>query len=283
MLNIVTHPHSPEDYVKLLERGLHVDVPMGGDRRARIGTLSAIGADPLDGIQGNIYRYTKIDMNSPWLNTESGKEVDPLNIHELVDIPDNLRPNLSTIWYNFYPRSHRLVFETERNDPHTGKPVSFSPSTAQLFFQKVFNTLKTDFDTIRVTVVQDHETLETIFSLPYLRKLEIKIERPNPTDGRFAQMMARQLEKENVHDFEQIMVSKSADGLKPTKRTKGVAKVATTDGYVYAEGNDEEGEKVTLKTTLKPVEARRYFDGNEGFLAAFFKAASSLLQTYKAK
>lgn len=281
MLNIVTHPHSAESYLQLFDDSIKVDVRMGGDLRARISSVAPMGSDPLDGIQGYIFRSTKLDLDSPALDMKSGKAIDPEELKGLL--PEDVQPNLAMIWFNFFPKSHRLVFDMEPTNPKTGKKISFAASTAQLFFQKAFNAIqhKTKFNTIKVTIIQNHETLRKIFLLPRLKRLEIYIDRPNPTDGPFETQLDRQLEEENTDTYKQEQTSSHREGLQPSDRTKALAHLATANGYVKAKGNNQAGKLVTLKTTDKPVEMVVNYDKNQGFGNAFSEAASRLVSAYR--
>lgn len=284
MLNVVTHPHSPSSYVDLFKIALNFPVKMGGDHRAVVGTWSPIVKDdPIDGIQGYIFRYTELDMDGAWLDMVTRKKIEPEELEELVSVPENFKPGFSSIWFNFYPKTHRLVFEVETKDYTTGKASSFSQSTAQLFFQRLFNRIKdkTRFSSIDVTIVQSHETLRKIFSLPSLQSLEIVINRPNPTDGTFEEQIERQLQEEKTTHFEQLMVSKEMGGLKPSSRTQALAKVAMSNGYVEAKGKEATGQKVVLKTIEKPVELITSYDPKQGLAYAFLEAAKKLIAAYR--
>lgn len=284
MLNIVTQPHTPQGYLDLFQLALNHPIKMGGDHRAVVGTWSPIEEnDPIEGIQGYIFRYTEIDMDGAWLDTITKKKIDPEELEKLVKVPENVKPGFSSIWFNFYPKTHRLVFEVETKDYTTGKPASFAPSTAQLFFQRLFNRIihKTNFTTIKVTIVQSHETLKKIFSLPSLQKLEIVINKPNPNDGTFEEQIARQLHEEKATYFEQLLASKDASGLKPSERTQALAKVAASNGYVAAKGKTSNGQKVVLKTIEKPVSFISEYDPKQGLAFAFLEAARKLITAYK--
>lgn len=285
MVNVVTHPHSPEGYVELFRKALNVPVSMGGDLRAKLGTWAPINSDPLNGIQGNIFRYSEIDMDSPWLDTEAGKMVDPEELEQRVNVPESLKPSFSTIWFNFYPKTHCIVFEVLKKDYTTGKIYHFAPSTAQLFFQKLFNRVqtKTKFTSIHVTIIQSQETLRKIFSHPRLTSLDIVVDRPNPTDGTVEEEIERQLEEENVTRFEQFMSSSEPEGLKPSERTKALAQVATSNGYVEAIGQVSKGKKVLFKTIDKPVEDVSYYDPKQGLGASFYQAAQRIIEVYKSE
>lgn len=251
---------------------------MIGDQKAMIGNCFPIGNNPLDGVQGSIFRFTEIDLDSPWLNTLTGKEISPDEVHDLVAVPESLKPNFSLVWYNFFPRTHKLVFELERNDPVTKKRSTFGAETARKFFQRVFANAKisAQYQQIEVTIVQKTDTLREIFSMPVLRKLDIVINRPNPTDGTFEEMIEQQLESERASKFAQHMESKDKKGLAPSETTKALAEVALSNGHVEGHVTDPQGVRRKILTIKAPVQEVRMYDPEQGFGHAFTAAARQI-------
>ena len=269
ILNVVLHPHTETAYASLLQKAFDLKriIPLDGDRRAYLGSCIPFSSNPADGFEGNIYRFTQINQDQPWLNMLTGNEADPDEVEADVAIPQHLKPNFSAIRYNFFPKKHKLVFEIARRDPTTNKPTNFSPAMAEKFFDRLFsdNSLRTEFADFEITIEQSSETLEEIFSIFHLRDLKILIKKPNPNDGDIEEEIERQLEEENVDSLEQTLKSKdSNEGLKPSQRTKVYAKVALSNGFVFGSGYDEEGDKKEFKTANKPQIYNGEFEPESG-------------------
>ena len=259
---------------------LNSKVAIDKDRRAYLGSCFPIGSNPLDGLEGNIYRFVYIDWDQPWLNTLTGNKADPDEVENNVAIPEHLKPNFSAIRYNFFPRTHRLVFEITRLDPTTHKPTSFPPVMAEKFFRKLFsdNSIQLAYPDIEITIEQSNETLDEIFSISTLRTLEIFIKRPNPNDGDLEQEIERQLAKERADSLLRIIKAKEdKNGLNPSQRTKVQAKIALANGYVQGSGYDAEGNRREYKTEDKPTikEGEYNPDGGQGYSRAFTELAEA--------
>src|SRR5690606_24644062 len=78
-INITTHPHTPEDYVRLLiaARRSNIAVPIYGKSLGTIGFLTSLKrGDPLKGVYGEFHRYFDIEIDGRWYNLEKGKQAD---------------------------------------------------------------------------------------------------------------------------------------------------------------------------------------------------------------
>lgn len=209
----------------------------------------------------------------------TGKEADPDEIEKNVEIPNHLKPNFCAIRYNFFPKTHKLVFEIERRDPTSNKPTSFSPSMAEKFFRRLFaeNAIRKEFPDVELTIEQSSETLDEIFQIHRLRTLQIVIKRPNPNDGEIEEEIERQLEEERVDVLEQEIKSKEdKEGLKPSQRTKVLSNIALSNGYVYGFGHDHEGNRKELKTENKPRVHEGAYRTGQTYSSAFTELAEEV-------
>jgi hypothetical protein len=280
-INIATDPKSPESYVELWKRlfDLRKPIALPNDQALMIGSIEAVGSPSEPNFQGSLYRFTMIDTAKPWFLLDEGKEADPAQVRREVRIPANLRPNLVTFRYEFFPRGHRLV--VERTNDHG---ESLSPS----YVERLISTLTVDpviaegFVTIEATVETDDEKIEEIVTSPSLTSLEITVKRPNPDDDSDADEVEvfRKLKEEGARKKTIKLQAASGKAIVPNRETQTFARVARSNGNVIAKERKEDGRLRTLSTKEHPLIEQQSYDPNQTTRAsAFSEAARKLLRS----
>jgi len=279
-LNITLHPHKPADYVDLWGRlfDLRKYVDIGRDQAAMIGALEpAIPDEPLAGYVGLIYRFTVIDVNKGWFDLESGEEADQATVRKEIRIPPNLRPNLSTFMYRFFPRSHRLVVEHKNALGETLSPKSV---------EKMLDHLTADariqdrFKSIDVTMEQSKEVIEDIITGRVLKRLTITVKRPNPDDDSDddEKIVLGEMIREDVRTKVVDLQSMPGKGIKPSERTKSFVRVAASNGKVEATTETTDGKRVPVSSREHPrVEPVYYNPNKQDHGSAFLNAAGDFV------
>lgn len=109
------------------------------------------------------------------------------------------------------------------------------------------------FGLVEADVVKSYGEVERIINLPKLKELRIVIRRPNPDDvsGAFASRIEERLREQNGEEYEEIIRSKDADGLKPDERTRKLAIVGAENGEVSGK-SIVNGVQVSHTTKEKP-------------------------------
>lgn len=252
-LNIAMHsPHSPRRYVQMmndvfkLQRMVRLRKVYG----AMLGTLYAARQGSPDlGLNGEIYRFLKLDPNEPWFNSAT-REVATEGELRSIKIPEHLLPHLQRIPFVFRPMTHRLYFAAkDRTD-------SLGPLVAQRLFDQLLAPLinEMDYPSIEVTVMPDQDSIERILRMPALETLTIKLVRPNADDGDDDQSRwLAKLETERARRIELRLVAERNATLQPDEETQIMAKVAATNGSVFATGRDVQGLPIQESTTAKPL------------------------------
>jgi hypothetical protein len=111
------------------------------------------------------------------------------------------------------------------------------------------------FEEINVVVSPSSESLDRIFKLPNLRKLEININRPNPDDlDAEEDKIFKKLDNQNAKKQEFVLTAIPKQGIVPDKDTKILARVAANNGSVMATGYDAEEQRVFISTEDHPWE-----------------------------
>jgi Domain of unknown function (DUF4747)/pfkB family carbohydrate kinase len=184
------------------------------------------------------------------LGALAAAEVTDEEMQPVVDaLPPNLEPNFRPFMYILNQAEHLVLVEI-RNE--SGQ--RFAPSRAERMFERLFEGLPADLPEVDITVIPEEETLEKIFAIKRLRKLEIFILRPNPDDlGEDYKRIMGLLEQEGARSqrIEKIKAAKKPT-LTPSEETRRLAIIGSTNGYVSGEGKDESGTTVFESTKDHP-------------------------------
>lgn len=246
-------PHTPERYVELFRKAKNIKQPIGlrGEEAAILGPMDFRTYENSKGhISGEIYKFLNIDETAKWFNTIKNEPATEEETNAIV-IPSELRPNLKTIEFVFHPHNHKLFF-INKDRHHT-----LSPQLAEKFFQKLFDMTceKNNIPAVTVTAVPDKESIEEIFSIPTLKKIEITLARPNPDDFEAAERkFLKKLEKQNAKRIETALIALPGQSLQPDDETRILAQVAASNGKVVGYGLDSHGKRIQESTKDKPMD-----------------------------
>lgn len=252
-INISMHaPHSPQGYVDLFQKAYRLKriATRGKSDGYLLGALyDAKNAVAKNELQGEIYRFTNIDPNAPWFNTQTGKPADDADT-EQISIPGNLHPNLERILFIFRPKEHRFWYVSK------DRKVTMGPSIAEGFLQQLFDEVsrKHDMPPVEVTVKPDEAAVDEVLSIHRITKLIFEFKRPNADDaGDVEQRIMQRMEQRNINRIREEMTSNDPDGIEPDDEMKLEAQVAASNGHVEAKGYDAVGMSATESTRAKPA------------------------------
>ncbi len=261
-LNVAMHaPHSPQRYVELFRAVFRQKrvARLGKVFGAMVGSLYPLDrADHSKGLEGEIYRFLKLDPNEPWFNTATKEAASEDEVQQIV-IPDHLLPHLQRIPFVFHANTHRLFFVSK--DRHD----TFGPSAAKRLLDQVFQPLTSKglFPEVEVTVVPDKESLDRIFAMARLSTLVIDLVRPNADDGDDEeQRWLRRLADQESRRMKVELTAERGGTVLPDADTISMAKVAARNGTVRAQGRDAVGNKVTESTTDRPMVTAAHVDSD---------------------
>lgn len=269
--NIVTHPHSPENYIEIFKKALSLKqaIKIHGDRHALLRTAwedSEVLSKKAQPIFGEICTYIKLDADA-WFHLI---EAEPATEEEagLIEIPGDLVPHLKRIHYVFYPEKHLFVYVTKDNSYG-----SISPRQMSNYLEKLLNdnriTEVASFDKVEVRMVQSQDTIDEMLSDMCIDKLTIRVDRPNDTGGDYEQQIEADMLEQQVERLEVYQKSDKTGMIKPNEETVNLMKVALTNGFVEASGTDMDDNKKELKTEFKPRKETYKFDPDEQSYTAF--------------
>jgi hypothetical protein len=247
-LNITTDPHSSALYVDLLQAAYELNrkVQIAGDLYAALGYFHE--GEKNSPSTGEIYRFIDLDPSADWFDLRKRKPATKGEL-ETLKIPEHLKPHLQRLPYVFFPDKHRLIFIT------AWKHGAMAPSRVCHFFYSLLNDprLTKQFSPVNVTLEQEPTKLEAIFSLHYLRELQIEIKRPNAdTDEGIEKEILDQMRAEHAAKQTVILDAEHNQSLKPSETTKAKARIAVSNGKVVARGRDDQDMARELDTEQHP-------------------------------
>lgn len=242
--NIKVHPHPPGIYLKLLKDAFNLKRPIQvrGDQHLIMRPFQDAGEGV---IVGSVARFTAIDTNLSWFNSQTLDVADEENVKKIV-IPDGVHPNYVPIFFAFFERQHLFVFETK------GKDVSVSPNMVERFLRGLFEQaeIMKEYGEVDVSIVADANKLDQIMNSKAIRKLTIKIRKPNPdTVSLVRNRVMGRINDNNAIGWEQTFTPAMGQALTPNEETQLLARVALTDGEVTATVGDGDGGRVTQRST----------------------------------
>jgi hypothetical protein len=275
-INIVSHPHTPQDYIDtfsaLYEK--RVRALYHGQRYIEIGRIKKCDDERLpEAITGQFFVFSKVNFDDPWLNINKNDAATDEELEE-INIPSHLVPEFRFFRFIFEPKRHRLYFEKSTVGRH-----NLSPKALALALNKMFAdpAVSKKFDEISAFVVSDVSSVERMLKLNKLRKLFIRVHRPNADDEDFEHALFAQMNGENVGTREMTLIK--APGfhtILPSSFTQKLAKLAAKMGLVEAWGKDEQGAPIREDSASHPVEHNVVFPEGEDALGNMVAKVSQL-------
>ncbi|MFB2863049.1 DUF4747 family protein [Aeromonas sp. MdU4] len=261
-INITTHPHSPENYLKLFRaaRRLESNARLRGDQFGRIGLIHKLDNNQGDKgpIAGEILKFTDIDIEGEWFNVKS-KSVATEDDMADIYIPENLKPNLSRFSFIFFPEDHILIYEGF----YDGKVLS--PTLAETFFEKILNheSMTKKFGPVFVTHIPDANIIDDMLALGNITSLTLTTKRPNPDDLKTTERKVHdRLKRWNAAQEDRTLKAIDGGELHLDDELKLEAKVAAKNGIVELKRYNHEGMKETHSTKDHPMRRTEYYNPN---------------------
>jgi hypothetical protein len=271
-LNVANESERPEIYMKLIHEAFMLKraIELSSNKYM---ILNHCEFDS-DHVTGTFARFNTIDPKLPWFDSNNLSEPDDISVKE-ISIPDHLRPNFVSFYFFFEPQKHKLTFELKSGS------TSITHNEVKKFFSTLLNQIELQkaFGGTYVSVVSKEESVEQIFSELALKRLTIRIQRPNPDDhGDIGRRIRDRLKNQNAGSIIEILEAAPGSALEPDESTRALAEVATTNGEVRATGRDANGTVVTRSTQEFPaVETIGYNPEHGSNFQAFMRATLSLL------
>lgn len=281
VINITTHPHSPERYVELFYDTIKAKriASYRGAESIMLGSFGKIGErDAIDGLWGNLYLFVEIDRTAPVLDMEAGEPIISQDGEITFPVPEKLKPNLKFIEFVFFPKGHRLFFNMttvpRRNEQTRNISANALAKSLEGLFYSEF--LHKKYGDVNVIAEKSVDLVDAILKIKHLTKLSISMSLPNGDDvSKQKKRVLDRLKQEKAKKYQVQITGDKDDGLKPSDETKAIMEIATSNGKISAEGYDVTG-KVSVSTSDYPVKLKdSYHKKTESSLMALFRVAAA--------
>lgn len=287
VINIVTHPHSPQGYVDLLNDAFELKFPTdyrGGEKFILNKPIAINKERPMEGLSGFFHKFTEINLHAPWMNLHKLEAVESEDGEPVVNIPEEMKPNCRTAPFVFFPRGHRFFFPT--NHMEQGTRITFSPAFIAKALMNLFahENIREKYGEVTVTVESSEESIEEILQIPSLTKLILNVTLPNPDDlsGEEAEALKR-MQDQHARKVRSEWTGSKKQGIKPDADTKGFMQLSLSNGYVKAEGYNVDEQKVEKKTSEHPVQLKGVYSKGKSALSCLRKVAMNNLNKFTQK
>ncbi|ELV8717711.1 DUF4747 family protein [Vibrio vulnificus] len=259
-LNIVTHPHSPENYINLFIEAQKLEVPVRvrGEQYGSIIHVSKQNKDEVvSPILGEIVKYTNIDKHSDWYDLVSKDVASEEDQKKIKQLPDNLKPNMARFSFIFYPDTHLMVFETFCDSNN------LSINFAHRIVNDTLNNpaLIQKFGLVNVTVIPQTDKIDDLLNLKGLNAIRMVTNRPNPDELSHVEGQVKlRLASMNAISEERILKASRDEELLLDTAIKLEAKVAAKNGEVELKRYNQEGRKEEYNTKEHPFTEISYYN-----------------------
>ncbi|WP_370227309.1 DUF4747 family protein [Cognatishimia sp.] len=241
VLNVVAQPHPPGIYRSVFERAAGVGVKFWGDQYV---ALSPISSSRNGVFTGRIAVWTQVDKNSDVIKLD---EFEQLALRDSeVSLPNNIGLNSRIFEYAFNESKHLMYVEQQNEDKKY-----LSPKRAELAVHRILGQLNfTDVEEVRVQIVPEADSVERVLSVPRLKRVEMRVFRPNPDElDDQANALLDELQEQGIQRTD-IALAKApgVDTIVLNARNKLLAKIAAFNGYVRSFGRTEGGKTIEAST-----------------------------------
>jgi hypothetical protein len=270
VLNIVCQPHPEGTYRRIFDATAEArrGVQYYGERYASISPIS----ETRNGVfTGRLANWIEPDRRAKTIRVDDLEQVE--FAASGVVIPRGLGLNSRVFNFAFCIKHHALVIELTNDENQ-----KISARQAQRAVKNLLEASKPDgIDEISVYVRSKASAIDSMLSLPSVRKVSIDLRRPNPTDySDDEEDILREMEEENAKRRKtEISLASGRDTIRLNQRHRAMANVAKDNGSVSVDGTDENGEKVFLSTREMPWLIKRGTSDDSGAIVTR-KIAESL-------
>ena len=128
---------------------------------------------------------------------------------------------------------HYLLFETKNESGE-----QFSARNVGKMLTKMLNSneIVAEFGEVNVTIIPDEDTIQKILKTNTLKRLDMRVDRPNPDDlDQEEEELYQDMRNQRVNRIERSYVrEKNAKTIIPSEATRTLARLAARNGYVTA-------------------------------------------------
>lgn len=262
-INITMQPHTPELYVQLFRFAFKQRKIVKINKT--VGCLLAgfsrykWSDDDIEPVTGDVWRFTHIDMDSPWVNIDTNDIATDEELND-INIPENLRPNGNRFSYIFYPENHMLFYEAY----YDGNRIS--PKVVEKFFIGLFSSdaVVKKFGEIEVTHFPDYEGLEEALKIPFKKRIEVTYKRPNPDNfAKKEKKVLNRMKKLNISRKDEVYIAEKDGSIDMDENLKIDTMIAAKNGSLTIQGRDHNNKPENYTTKNALYTHTDYYDPKE--------------------
>lgn len=250
-INIRVHPiHQPDEYKALWKALYSKKLHITHANNALM--IGGFNADVPGVITGNFYRFLQVDVGAPWFDIEKHKKATDEEV-DLVHIPPALKPNLVEIPYVLDLRKHRLYFVSHELD------MNLAPYMVEKLLKRLTSNpgIVKRFGDVDLTVMTDKGKVLEMLRWPVIRKLTIKLERPNPIEEDDEETVLQRLERRRLKSETHIyQKAKGEKSINVDDEIQQQAEHAVDNGLVEVSGKDKAGQPGTVVSKDFPLKLK---------------------------
>ena len=182
--------------------------------------------------RGRLALWTELNPKEPTINKDSFDQ--KLLAESDIALPNDIGFNSKIFYFSFNVASHRLFIELKNDEGQT-----VSAGIARLALEKVLQGVQDSFDVdVKVYIATTNSGLESVLSLPTIRKIEIRLDLPNPDDiSDKAKEVLDRIKKRRVKRFVQEETKlREAETLILLEEDKVLAELSKENGYTKVWG-----------------------------------------------
>lgn len=268
-INITTSDPSPEKYIEIFQYVYRKKLPINVRGQEFFILEQARKARDQNIINGTFARFTQIDPTAPWFDIENLAKADDDDIKK-ISIPFHLRPNYSAFFFRFDADAHIFFFEKR------GPGQRVSPFQIEKFLHDLFLSGYKD-GSINVNLISDEASVDRIFSIPIIKKIEMTVLLPNPdVNEHLEKKIKERMRTINVRRWTEEYEAPPGESIKPDKEMKEFASITPANGDTKATGMDG-NKRIEMSTKNFPLEESVRYDSDLiSDRQAFEKAAQAI-------
>ena len=268
VLNIVIHDENKRDYKQLIKDAARQREIMAFNKThaASLVWTSEQRHEEQNYLTGVIYKF--VNVEPPYFDTDKSEVVLDREGHPLDIVPRHIKANTKEVTFCLLEEVHRIFVDTRY----------ISPKMARSFFEDIFHreAIVEKYGSIDVNLHTEIKAIENMLSIFALKKLTVKLCRPNPIGmNRFDEEILQELEDQGAENLDLELRTRHNE-LQPNDKFKAYMYTATNHGKVNAVGRDENGMIVEQSTEESPIRETQPIGSHEPYYSALLRISKSL-------
>ena len=267
-LNVVIHDKDKRSYEDLLQASLRLRhaISFNNTHAALIVGLRKYQYGDDLFIVGEIIKY--VNIKPPYFDASKYKILYDEDVNHVQMLPPNIKGTANTVYFALDLSTHRIYVDNR----------FITAKSARSFFAEIFahGELVKKFGLVDVSIHSESKTAEVIANFKTLKKIDVRIMRPNPIGvNRYDELVLNKLKEQNADNLS-ISISSNGDFLDPNEEFRAYMYAATSHGTIKAVTIDETNKRKDVSTDEMPMTHSEQISKGEPYHDALCRIAKSL-------